>query len=326
MTAPEFDFKSYYHQFAKNITAQAIDRFTGGPRIDAVICQIIEDHKINARAKKLATTPYEYQVEIFDGLLTSLNLIFGRCINDPNFPYLKLPPRNGIVDQNAKITLHRMLMEHAFAFVTMHELAHIINGHLRLLASLGASEMMEETGRDSRIVRPLSLFDWQTLEGHADGTVVVFLSNRVLQVATNPDEFTQERSNSCYLNSDVAIEIMLFSIFCFFGATGYQTRNLAEAAQHKTHPPPAIRQISIVHALEQYINTRYPGYLRKSVAQLAIRAQELWSRFVAGAPDREILSAQLNDPGALAYAVKLESELGGKAVADARTDKARRRS
>ena len=79
MTAPEFDFKSYYYQFAKNIAAQAIDRFTGGPRIDAVVCQIIEDRRINARASKLPTTLYEYQVEIFDGLIRSLKSLRCSC-------------------------------------------------------------------------------------------------------------------------------------------------------------------------------------------------------------------------------------------------------
>jgi hypothetical protein len=305
------DFRSYYKQFADNIAAVVRTRFTGGPEIEALVCQIKNDPRVNARATRTSPTNYKYLVEVFDGLVVSIAAVFVRCLANSELPYLRLPPRDGFKDDNARMTLDRMLMQHAFAFVTLHELAHVINGHLTFLASLGLTEMMDETSSSATTPDRLSRFDRQALEFNADATAAVFLANRLFEVTTKPDQFPDERSNSFYVTADIALEILLFSIFCFFGATGYSVSSWDDARQQRSHPPSAVRQISLVHTLHQFLSTRHPGWLHDPVEQIAARAQGNWMRFAAASdPDRAILSAQLNDPAALRYWFDLNQNWG----------------
>ncbi|WP_354256718.1 hypothetical protein [Bradyrhizobium sp. F1.13.3] len=164
------------------------------------------------------------------------------------------------------------LMELSLSFITLHEFAHFMNGHLSLLSSLGYKAAINES-RDQAFDK-LTRLQQQCLELDADGTAAAFLALRQLNLVADP----QNKSIACFSSPEIAIELMFFCILHFFSAASYRLHDM-DTLDQETHPPHGLRVFNIINQVSRWVETRYPNALAEGVARVADRAQGIVAQF-----------------------------------------------
>jgi hypothetical protein len=250
---------------------------------------------------RVSDSRYEYLIEIFSGLIGRLLNIFTRCALHPDFPYRKKFVEAGLLtDEKARDFLPLVLLNLAISFVTLHEFAHLITGHLSLLKAIGSVEALDESP-DPRLPQGVSFLDRQTLETNADATAAILLVSQTL----NQKQYAQTLDMPWFKSSETSIELMFFSIITFFWASGVRLHDL-EALDEAAYPPNTLRERMVVRSVCRYIEHRLPErrgdktpILKEPPLQIAQRAAEILDKFVPfdaeQLPPLEELLSQTND-------------------------------
>ena len=138
---------------------------------------------------------------------------------------------------NVRILFGFQLIKMAFEFLTWHELAHIIYGHVDFIHSvLGASELNEiDRGEPRSQFDPLVI---QTLEMNADRFATQQSIAVLEMLMSNSDALTPALRP--YFNTwPSVIKMWTFSTYTFFRL--FSNNNSATGIKNAFHPPPSLR-------------------------------------------------------------------------------------
>ena len=294
------ELKEWVLNSANVSLSDAQKQYGGGPLIEKIVCQIRAAPEVNARVTRISDSHYEYLIEIFTGLIGRLMSGFTLCALHPDFPYRKTFIEAGLPAEKARATLAIVLLNLATTFVTFHEFAHLVTGHLSLLKAMGAIEALDESP-DLPFPQEVSSLDRQTLEANADATAAILL---VGQTLSHQDQHAQRQDMPWFKSAETSIELMFFSIIAFFWASGVRLHDLS-ALDEPGYPPNTLRERMVVRAVVRYIEHRLSErrgdktpILKEPVLQIAVRAANVFDKcfpFAEQLPPLADLLAQTND-------------------------------
>jgi hypothetical protein len=257
-----------YQTHVENMIRRALDSFETAPRLSHVPFTIIRNGKCNAYAFQ-GSGEYRYRIVVYDGLIFGLLKNFCSACMHPEM-------KSWLPEGVSPLHCVPLLESTARQFLILHELAHIVNGHLDIYSTANSGFVIAEAASDSHIV--ISAMDSQAFEINADSTAAVIAFESAIRVhleARNPvpSEGVKrvEQIDVFYRNCELAIRLYFFAVAQLFILLGPRIDD-PEKLETLSHPPAFLRMAFIAQQADLWLDRKHPGLIQSSLLELSADA------------------------------------------------------
>jgi hypothetical protein len=209
------------------------------PRMPEVHFDFISNQEINARAFQAEG---RYFIGVYSGLVSGLSMMFFTMLSDrrffPNVGNIELESSENQCGFSAvmprcptRVEYAYRLLQWAYRFLILHELAHIFDGHVDYVKAKYGIACLPELGWTGNTEYESELITLQTLEAIADSQAAGNLIDNA-RACCNNEMFPLPLDHTVFM-----MTFAFFSFFRLFGDKGFSEHNLID-----DHPPDRIRQ------------------------------------------------------------------------------------
>lgn len=290
--------------YAQSLARETIARFDAAGLAGRVRVELIRHDQVNAFASRRGEPSDGYLVGIHDALFVALDESLGDFARrmtvesfDPGRGLGFRPETYAVLEQHSEIVIGRMVNQLATYFIVLHEMAHIINGHLGLLHASGlGEEILEAYGRRATPGEAIRL---QAMEINADATATISWAGQLMGTSLHSAE-----SEFGPLARDLRFQFWgwFLSIGCLFMLLGFRSHDLEEL-DRLAHPPALMRVTMVADQTGRWMQKRFGGAIADLI-DLAVSAyDQAERRFFA--EDRPLVTAADRDPRAYEHYIAI---------------------